>query len=42
MFLIREPRLYVDGIVEELHKGTKRPHCNPDFMNNIEVRYNIG
>ena len=28
--------------LEELHKGTKRPQCNSDFMNKIKVRYNIG
>ena len=27
--------------IDELLKGDKRPQCNSDFMNKIEVRYNI-
>ena len=27
--------------IEELYKGAKPPQCNSDFMNKIEVRYNI-
>ena len=30
------------NIIEELLKGAKRPQCNSDFMNRIEVQYNIG
>ena len=29
-------------MIEESHKGAKCPQCNSDFMNKIEVRYNIG
>ena len=29
-----------DSIILKLQKGAKRPHCNFDFMNKIEVRSN--